>query len=242
MATYLYCLLPAGADAPPRALAGVAGSAVRALPADGFIAWVSDVAERPTPSAAALAEHDAVTAAAVDGGATPLPMRFGQLFATDEACVASLAGRRDSLERGLSDLAGCVEMTVSIAFDASDPALAAIDRGAGAPSVGQGAGRAYMEQLREARARERLLAERATAAAAPISAAVRPFVRREVRTLRVSPPVLHLSHLIARGDISAYRRVLAGLEAGVSERSTGATAALVHGPSAPYSFTTRDDD
>jgi hypothetical protein len=242
MATYLYCLLPPGADAPPGALAGVAGSAVRALPADGFIAWVSDVAGAPPPSAAALAEHDAVTAAAVEGGATPLPMRFGQLFASDEACVASLAARRDSLQRGLSGVAGCVEMTVSLALDPGDPAPAANAGGAGAPPVGQGAGRAYMERLREARARERLLAERATAAAAPISAAVRPFVRREVRTLRASPPVLHLSHLIARGDISAYRRVLAGLEAGESEQPPGATATLVHGPSAPYSFATRDDD
>ena len=80
--------------------------AVRALPVDGIVAWVSDV-ERGVPvSIDGVRAHDAVVEAALETGATPVPARFGQRFDNDDACRAALASRAASVETLLGDDAG----------------------------------------------------------------------------------------------------------------------------------------
>ena len=84
MPTYLYCLRSEMVE-PPDGLTGVDGSAVRALEGVSLSAWVSDVAEKVTATVERVKAHDAVCAAALDSGETPLPIRFGQSFADDAA-------------------------------------------------------------------------------------------------------------------------------------------------------------
>jgi hypothetical protein len=97
MSTHLYCLLPGEAPTSvPSGLTGVEGGSVRALPVDHLVAWVSDV-ERDIPvSIDGVRAHDAVVEAAFETGSTPVPARFGQRFANDDACAAALNSRGPS--------------------------------------------------------------------------------------------------------------------------------------------------
>jgi hypothetical protein len=114
MATYLYCLR-SDDHSVPAGLAGIDGAPVRSIHAARLIAWVSDV---DGPSVGVTVErvraHDAVCAASVGIGETPLPIRFGQAFADDAAVVQAVVARRHALEPRLERVAGCVEMRVVV--------------------------------------------------------------------------------------------------------------------------------
>src|SRR5262245_60128268 len=115
MTTHLYCVLPhAMRAAIPAGLSGLAGARVRALPVDGLVAWVSDVAREMPVSLDGVHAHDAVVEAALETGSTPVPARFGQRFDDDDACRAALANRSMSVESLLADVQGFVEMTLII--------------------------------------------------------------------------------------------------------------------------------
>src|SRR4051812_29869187 len=110
MTTHLYCVLPQGQiGALPAGLSGVAGGLVRALPVDGFIAWVSSIAREIPVSIDGVKAHDAVVEAALATGATPVPARFGQRFDNDEACLEAIERRASAVERLLSTVQGFVE-------------------------------------------------------------------------------------------------------------------------------------
>src|SRR3954465_919525 len=115
MSTHLYCVLPSEVPTDvPSGLTGVEGGSVRALPVDHLVAWVSDV-ERDIPvSIDGVRAHDAVVEAALESGSTPVPARFGQRFADDDACRAALALRGESVESLLASMQGLVEMTILI--------------------------------------------------------------------------------------------------------------------------------
>lgn len=74
MTTHLYCVLPddIGKEI-PAGLSGLAGARVRALPVDGLIAWVSDVARDVRVSFDGVRAHDAVVEAALETGRPPCP-------------------------------------------------------------------------------------------------------------------------------------------------------------------------
>src|ERR1051326_2538720 len=99
MTTHLYCVLPDEQhDRIPDGLSGVAGARVRELPVDHLVAWVSDVERGMPVSIDGVKAHDAVVEAALETGSTPVPARFGQRFADDDACRAALSSRAASVE------------------------------------------------------------------------------------------------------------------------------------------------
>src|SRR6187397_2640156 len=115
MSTHLYCVLPGETPASvPSGLTGVEGGSVRALPVDHLVAWVSDVQRDIPVSIDGVRAHDAVVEAAFETGSTPVPARFGQRFANDDACAAALISRGPSVESLLASMQGFVEMTIII--------------------------------------------------------------------------------------------------------------------------------
>lgn len=203
---------------------------MRALDAAGLTAWVETIAASPPVTAASLRLHDRVTSAALGTGQTPLPLRFGELFDSDDACRSSIAARHREFEAALDRVAGRVEMTVAIPLHRIDTAAPSqpVDGAAVSP------GRAYLERLREERDDTQILRQQGHVLARPVINAVRSLVVDERATLRPSPPTYLVSHLIARADVDEYRRLAsAAIGARVSDESP---PALVRGPSAPYSF------
>ena len=229
MATYLYCLLPAASEPPPREITGVAGEPVRRVAAESVAAWVGTV------SAAALERtvdaarrHDAVVRAAMAHGSTPLPARWGQLFDDDGMCASELARRERSLIPLLERVQGCVEMKVHAPLrpEGSEQPLSPGD-----PPVGPG--RAYLRRIRARLDVEHKVQAEAAAARERISEAVAGLARAEsfgVETARGRQLVL--AHLIARADIARYRTAVESLEGPGAARSL-----RVSGPYPPYSFT-----
>lgn len=109
MPTYLYCLRTDPTE-PPAGLTGVDGAVVHAIHVSGLMAWVSDVREKVTPTVDRVKAHDAVCAAALAAGETPLPIRFGQTFPDDPSVMSGIAERESVLRSRLARIAGCVEL------------------------------------------------------------------------------------------------------------------------------------
>jgi len=222
MPAYLYCLVTSAE--PPPALSGVDGQTVRAVKAGRLTAWVSDAVRPLPPTADRARAHDAVVrrALAVE---TPIPARFGQLFADDAALAQSVDARGAALSQMLERVRDSVEMTIRIpvpAEETGDPASAS----------GQGAGREYLERL-QARARHAEgVRERAEFLQRRIALAARAFIR-ESSPASYAPPahIVTLSHLIAHDAVPSYRHVLQRVLA--AEAPPGAS---ISGPWAPYSF------
>jgi Gas vesicle synthesis protein GvpL/GvpF len=232
MRTHLYCILPREARAPlPDGLAGIAAAPVRALATDGIVAWVSDVAPGSKPTVDGIRAHDTVVQAALDTGTTPAPVRFAQRFENDAAC-------RDALDRGaaavsglLANIQGFVEMTLILTPSTKrmlrdlEPVI---------PEMledGPGAGRRYLETLREREAATSAVRDAMDALAARLAATVDHFVRRTAtHAEQLRMPMRTISHLVARDTVEAYEAALRTLAAGGDYRF------LVVGPRAPYSF------
>ena len=244
MPTHLYCLLPANSAA-PGALAGIGASPVRVLRAGALDAWVSTVAapspggQDPAALVAAARAPDAVVAAALASGPTPLPVRFGQHLADDAECVATLARREAALVALLARVRDQVEMTLVARLPLPDePSPPAGPAGAtdapaapAAPHAG-GAGRAYLEQVKAALTMERILQLRVAAVRRRVTETVGALVRDEV--VQVKPPpsaTLSLSHLVPRASVAAYRDAAAALAA-----DPDVPPLVLIGPLAPYRF------
>lgn len=233
MTTHLYCVLPPEVDASvPPGLSGVAGAAVRALPIDRLVAWVSDVSRKVPVSVDGVQAHDAVVEAALETGTTPVPVRFGQRFDDDDACRAALASRAASVESLLADVQGQVEMTLVITPTARrmlhdlEPVLPEMLE----PAT-PGAGRKYLETLQRREARTGLVRAAIDALATKLTDALTGLVRRSAIHDSVTPlPLRTISHLISRRDVAAYREIAADVEGGRESRF------LLIGPRAPYSF------
>lgn len=233
MTTHLYCVLPQEERATvPTGLSGLAGAAVRALPVDGMIAWVSDVERGVAVTVDGVRAHDAVVEAALETGSTPVPARFGQRFNDDEACRAAIASRAASVESLLGDLQGHVEMTLIVTpstrrmirelepvvpemFDAEEP----------------GVGRAYLDSLRKREMATGSVRGAIDGLARRLMDAVASIARRvAVHDASTPLPLRTISHLVLRRDVAAYQSAVAALEA------DGQSRFMMIGPRAPYSF------
>ena len=230
MPVYLYCVVTAGAAAPPSDIRGLDGACVRAVAAEGVAAWVSDLPDAPwapIPATPARARaHDAVVRAAM-AAETPVPARFGQRFADDEALRASLHPRHGDLVEALARVRGAVEMTVRVLLtpggSAAEPAPAP-----------ESPGRAYLAAARTRVRREAASRREAEILQGRIATAVAPLVRGEVLAPgRASSETLSLSHLISRDAVGTYRAAVRALR-----DSDPALRLLVTGPWAPYTFVT----
>ncbi|HEX6053922.1 MAG TPA: GvpL/GvpF family gas vesicle protein [Gemmatimonadaceae bacterium] len=233
MPTYLYCIRSDPQAVPPD-LTGVDGAEVRSLSATGLTAWVSDVDEVPVSSTLARVKaHDAVCAAAMGSGETPLPIRFGQTFTDDAAAATAIAGRRPTLRERLARVAGCVEVRVVVSRgrEAQEPAtpmsgvapVAADDR----PAARRGT--EFLRRLaREGRAdlaREVACEELRHA----VREAARPFIVEHQRC-EAARGVAFFPLLVRRSELEASQAVIAACLAAV-----GGEASLL-GPFPPYSF------
>jgi len=238
MTTHLYCVLPheVRGSIPP-GLSGLAGARVRALPVEGIVAWVSDVerdlrisADRDTYDR--VRAHDAVVEAALQTGTTPVPARFGQRFADDDACRAALSSRATSVESLLSTIQGFVEMTLIITPSTRrmlrdlQPVIPEMLE----PAV-RGAGRQYLETLQAREAATGAFRNAMDKLANALAAAAEPFARRSaVHEQLTRLPFRTISHLILRDAVADYRRVVGDVPSDPEFRF------LLIGPRAPYSF------
>ena len=204
---------------------GIGGTPVRALRAGAAAAWVETVSERSiAPSVEGARTHDAVIQAALTTGVTPLPMRFGQTFDSDDECMQALRAQEARLVGDLDRVRGLVEMRVVIALHAEPEGEP--------PADVETPGRAYMHRLLRGRSTEQFVHASAAAVRAQLSAIVQPFARDEAFVVSFSPrAVLTVSHLVARDDVSLYR-------AAVDDVALGAHVerVVVCGPVAPYQF------
>ena len=230
MAIYLYCLLRATREPPPR-LVGIDGAPVRAVDLGGLGAWVSETAAPPLVASPDRARsHDRVVRAALERE-TPLPARFGQIVADEGTLVAMVASRRAAFESALEVVAGTVEMTVRVLVPIG------ADGGAEGPMTastkGPMSGRDYLERVAAVQRRERNVLAEGGIVRDRVSSAVRGLVRAESFTGATSGAgMATLSHLVPRENIEAYRSALLVLR---DEDPT--FAIMVSGPWAPYSFT-----
>jgi hypothetical protein len=207
-------------------LCGIDGCPVRLVDGGTLRAWVSTVERRAiTPSVERAREHDDVVRVALGRG-TPVPARFGQVFADDEALLQSLRERSRSIVSMLERVQGCVEMRVHLR---TPPA----ERSEPVEGTSASPGRTYLEGLAH---RERVAAEalrRAKFLQEQIALAAKDLIRATApATYSPSVHAVSLSHLIAREAVPSYRHALRG----VTEESAIAARAVVSGPWAPYSF------
>jgi alkylhydroperoxidase/carboxymuconolactone decarboxylase family protein YurZ len=230
LAIYLYCLLRATREPPPRLL-GVDGALVRAVDLGGLGAWVSDSS---APSLVASPEraraHDRVVRTVLQRE-TPLPARFGQIVANEAALAEVVSSRRAAFESALERVTGTVEMTVRVLVPTgAEAGRASRMRG---PGKGTTSGRDYLEQLSAVQRQERNLLADGGIVRGRVSSAVRGLVRAEVFAgAAAGSSMATLSHLVPRENVEGYRSALL-----VLRDEEPALAIMVSGPWAPYSFT-----
>jgi hypothetical protein len=210
--TYLYCITARAAPEPPAQTVGLDGAPVRRL----GDAWVSDIPARSVRATVdRIRAHDAVVAAALGTGSTPLPARFGQAFASDDECLKTLSAKNAQLSAGLARVAGMVEMTVLLRAEA--------------PALDTTSGTAYLQSL----ARRDRAIDFLRRAARDVNARLGVYVRESAEG--ISGSVATLSHLVERGALDQYK---SGLETAVRDL-TGVEVRIL-GPGAPYSFGARE--
>jgi len=161
-----------------------------------------------------------------------VPARFGQEFASDEACRGALVNYSESVTTLLADMQGFVEMTLILTPSTGrmlrdlEPGLPAmIDPGR------PGAGREYMDSLRAREAATGSVRRSLDSLAHKLADATRAFVRRRAVHDQVTRlPLRTISHLVSRSDVANYK------QAAFTVPSTSDLRFLVIGPRAPYSF------
>jgi gas vesicle protein GvpL/GvpF len=231
MTTYLYCIR-SDADELPAGLVGVDGTAVHTIGAAGMTAWVSKVPGPMEPTVDRVRAHDAVCAAAMREGETPLPIRFGQTFNDDSAAEVAIVSRQGTLRERLARVAGCVELRVVV--KRGKDAGVHVDSVSGAPEAasageGTGPGTAFLQRLARA-GRDDLAREIGCED-------VRHTIRRVANSFIVDQQpcesargVAFFPILVRRSDVDALRSAVASL------LSSQAIDLAILGPFAPYSF------
>lgn len=195
MATYLYGLIRA--DRRPRDFSGTAlgGAPLRLLACGELVALVSTVpGDRVAPTLESVQIHDHALGAAVRDGLTVVAVRFGQLFAGDDACCRHIAPRAGHLLALLTEYDACVEMRVLIPA-ASAPV--ANDR----PEPATSPGRAYLESLRSR-----------VPALPGMRAVLGDIVRSEVVEPLPHSRGYTFVHVVERAHLDAYRTALSSHE------------------------------
>lgn len=226
MGLYAYCLLPAGRR-PDGDLRGLENAPVEPVELDGLTAWISDLDRSPRPAIEAVRRHDRVIRAAMGGGATPLPLRFGQWFPSRERLAEELGGKREKLRRQLERVSGAVEFGVRIPDDEPEEDRA----GAGRPESGT----AYLEAAARRHGSRTRRRERAKTLAAELRDHLGDLVRDDaLRELGEAGGGVELAHLVPEEVSDAYREKMAEYRP-----EAGKAGVRVTGPWPPYSFVER---
>jgi hypothetical protein len=218
---HVYCVMPAG-SVPDPGVQGVGDAAVRVIETAGLAFWVSEHDRRPAAGTEAATAHHRVVAAGMNSAVTPVPVRFGQWFAGEDAAAAALAADGDRWRDLLQRFAGHCEWGVRITGfrPARDMHNARAQTGT-----------AYMVEL----ARRTALSDERRSAAERVAQQVARQLGSLAADTRVehtaAGDVLSLCHLVAWNDADAYHtRVRA---AGDEQRPLHF---LFTGPLPPYSF------
>jgi hypothetical protein len=234
MATYLYCVR-SDPVAPGEWLTGIDGGRVRGLDVSNLLAWVSDI---PIASIDATIErikaHDAVCAAALENGDTPLPIRFGQAFPDDDATTAGIARRAAELRTRLARLRGCVELRVVVARGrASDDQpvagggeLVLHDRAA---NELEGPGTAFLKRIARAGRAELSREVGCEEARQALRSAAKALIVDQHRC-ETARGLAYFPVLVRRDDVTAFRETVA------NTLTSQVIDLAVLGPFAPYSF------
>ena len=225
MGVHLYCITPAGRS-PDADRRGVGNVTIRAVPAHTFALWLSTHDERPQPDIAALRAHNAVIQAAMDHEVTPVPIRFGQWFATESAAVEQVAAQAEMWQSHLRRVAGRAEYGVRVLLDESaSPARDVHPEPAAS-------GRAYMSALARRHAHaERLRADAERLAAVLAEGAGELTAESRVETRPDEKTLINIAHLVAWRDVEAYHTHVRDIAA-----AHPALRFLFTGPWPPYSF------
>lgn len=227
MKLYVYCLAE-DIDALTAPVSGISGAKVSLLKLEGLSLLVSEFDGDSTPvTRDNVLAHDAVVRSMLDQ-TTPLPFRFGTLV-TEQKLASYISSHRQGLETKLTQVRGCLEMSVKIIWDTDQ-----VD--AGSESQESGPGAAFLQQKR----REILGGERRAARAKEVSVWLSDqvgMVVREEQTV-LSPTqklIVAAAHLVERECMPAYRERLAE-----ARKNRPDLHFLVSGPWPPYSFSNID--
>ena len=237
MATYLYCVRSDDPEV-PAGLVGIDGASVRSIGAGRLVAWISDaVATSIDVTVDRVKAHDAVCAAALGVGETPLPIRFGQAFADDAAAEEAIAARSASLESRLTRVSGCVELRLVVSRGRAEPPEGDTPPRDGTDAPGndpnpdalEGPGTAFLRRLARA--------GRADIARDVGCEEVRHAVREAARALIVDQQPCEAARgvsffpvLVLRGAVDEFRAIATNI------LPSQAIDLSVLGPFAPYSF------
>jgi len=223
----LYVYGIAGTSPPEDLGSGLAGEPLRLIGNGAVRAVAGEMNEPPRPEPALLAGHDAVVRRLAEALPALLPARFGQWLLDEKAVTEWLAAHGPELSEALSQVAGCVQMTLRVFREPGDPA-APVPPEEPEPEAAGGPGTRYLAQRRREAERQRSLPE-----IAPLREALRPLLRAERVERPASPGRLHATayDLIARGADGDYARLVA--EAAPSLPGWHVTAS---GPWPPYAF------
>lgn len=234
MGAYLYCVLPA--DAPEPGVAGLDGAPVRALRSSGVMVWLGDVPATPRPELDRIREHDRVIRSAMDAGVTPVPIRFGQVLADEDAVRAHLAGR--DYTRELEHVADAVEFAIRV-IDPDlpvelPPATAGGPPAAESAAAGPSRGAAYMRLLAERMHESEGRRGRALDAAHALDRALAEWVRDRRIEPAEHPAGAAVAHLVQTTAANAY-----GTRVKELSDDYRPLRIVVTGPWPPYSFVGR---
>jgi gas vesicle protein GvpL/GvpF len=224
MKLYAYCLAD-DIDVLEDPAPGISGTPVRLFKTEGFSVLASDLdADMVQVTRENALAHAAVVRSILDR-TTPLPFRFGTLV-SEQQLENYLSARKPALETKLSEVRGCVEMSVKIIRPPSAPEPEPNDQ------TNQGAGTNFLAQKR----REILGGEQSSAAASTISTwlhdQISGLIRDEHVTLRPTEKlVLAAAHLVERTKVKKYRENMAE-----ACQSRPDLHFLLSGPWPPYSF------
>ena len=224
MGLYLYCLVSAAAR-PPAALVGLDDAPVEARAVAGLGCWVSPCAVRPEASLERVRRHNAVVEAALAGGTTPLPLRFGQWLESEEVLEGRLLEGRTAYLQALQRLEGTVEFGVRVLDPAREqPELPAAQGGV--------SGTAYMAALAARVQAERAVGARGLEIAARLRAVLGPNLKQErIEALPSRHGLVSMAHLVEHRAQQEYRAAVETVR-----RQRPELRFLVTGPWPPYSF------
>ncbi|HEY2962961.1 MAG TPA: GvpL/GvpF family gas vesicle protein [Pyrinomonadaceae bacterium] len=228
MKVYIYCLTE-GTDALPNSLRGIAGAAVRWIDTGCFSSVVSDFAGEAVLVNRENALAHAAVVQSVFKQTTPLPFRFGTLV-TEPKLNSYLTARRETLQRKLEQVRGCVEMSVKIVWNRNwtDESLH--------KDVQEKPGTAFLHEKR----RQLMGSEARAAEARRIAVWLEDKTGEMVREKRIDTNpteklLLAAAYLVERGAVEQYRVRLKEAREEKPELHF-----LVSGPWPPYSFANID--
>ena len=234
MAWYAYCIGEKHAfpelarhrkPVPMESVLGVSGNQVFLYPASDLAVIVSEHNPQEALNQKSGVDHARVIADCFQNS-TVLPFRFGTIFSDDEALRKSIRSNQRQFLGNIEKLRGKAEMHLKIFVE--DCGTREVDR----ISPKEGAGRAYLSNLRENAVRARERQTRARAVSFQMHRLFLPLDEEvSCRLMENGRMVLDVAHLIDRKCVERYQNKFATTSATMRD-----THMQLSGPWPPYHF------